>query len=111
MKQRHRKDAIETRRPGWDAVVLVCRDCRKRGSGPKGFELKPTLHESRRAFKRSALRARVVAASCLGLCPKRAFAVAVVGGAAGSVIAAVQTLEQLGPTLSALAEAAGPKRG
>lgn len=92
----------EVCQPSWEAVVLVCRDCRKRGSVPKDLKLKPALQEARRALKPCGLRARVVACSCLGLCPKRAFAVAVAGAAQAPMMAAVRTVEQLAPAVAAL---------
>ncbi len=95
------------RRPSWDAVLLVCRDCRKRGGGPKDFKLKPALHQARRALKATPLRARVVASSCLGLCPKQALAVALAGGAGGTAIAAVASVDELGPALASLVAMSG----
>lgn len=106
MKKREKQVSIDVRSAGWAAVVLVCRDCRKRGSGPDGIKLKTALTEARRAARQTGLRSRVVATSCLGLCPKRALAVAWAGVHGAPLIAAVEKMEQLEPVVAALAEAA-----
>ena len=97
---------MDVRQAGWAAVVLVCRDCRKRGSGPADIKLKVALHEARRAIRQTGMRGRVVSSSCLGLCPKRALAVAWAGVQGAPTIAAVEHVDQVGPSVIALAEAA-----
>lgn len=70
--------------PAWDTVVLVCKDCQKRGSGPRHLKTKTALSVLRHSLRSLRPRPRVVASSCLGLCPKRALTVAVVGGLPGA---------------------------
>jgi predicted metal-binding protein len=82
--------------PAWDAVLLVCRECRKRGNGPREPKPKQFLHALKHSVREQRPRPRVLLTSCLGLCPKRATAVARVGGSPGaSRIAALTSLEQV----------------
>jgi predicted metal-binding protein len=106
MKKHQHPVPVDVRKAAWTAVVLVCRDCRKRSSGPEDIKLKAALHEARRALKQSGARGRVVSSSCLGLCPKRALAVAWAGAHGAPTIAAVEHVEQVGASVAALAETA-----
>jgi len=63
-----------------DALVLVCKACGKRDSGPRDLKPKKLAAEFKSAAKGVRLKTRVVMTSCLGLCPKRAIAVGVVSG-------------------------------
>ena len=60
--------------PNWHTLVLVCKDCRKRGNGPAD-KAKELGRACRQAGK--AARPRVLLTSCQGLCPKRATCVSV----------------------------------
>ncbi len=64
-------------KPKFGGVALVCGECEKRSNGPSKLKAK----EVRKLFKRELhglpQRLRVVQCSCLGLCPKKAIAVAV----------------------------------
>ncbi len=74
--------------PSWSSVVLVCKECQKRGSGPKRLKAKALVQEARSACKAERPRPRIVVSGCLGLCPKRAIAVARVGPEGARIVAA-----------------------
>lgn len=80
-----------------DALVLVCKACGKRSSGPaKQGKPKKLADEFKIAGKAARLKTRVVLTSCMGLCPKNATAVAVVrGGDAGPAQFAVEDRQQV----------------
>ena len=82
-------------RPKWNAVVLVCKACGKRSKGPRHLKAKALVTTLRSASKDERPRPRIVTTGCLGLCPKRAIAVAFVGGQRESRIVAVASSEQL----------------
>jgi len=65
--------------PKWDAVILICKDCRKRKNGPEHLKAKALVKIARRHLHDAQPRPRVVSVSCLGVCPKRAIAVACLG--------------------------------
>jgi hypothetical protein len=91
--------------PRWDAVLLVCRACRKRGSGPKGFGAKAASKAARRALRDASTgRPRVVLSSCLGLCPKGAMAIAFVARDAAARIAPAGSLDDVAPVVRRLAQ-------
>lgn len=88
----------------WQAAVLVCKDCVDRGSGPKkSGSAKALMPALRHATKRGPVRTRVVATTCLGLCPKRATAVARLGGTGTARIVAVRSCKSVDAALAALA--------
>jgi hypothetical protein len=96
-------------RPEWTAVLLVCRACRKRSDGPRGFGAKSVAREAQRALRADGSlrpRPRVVACGCLGLCPKAATAIALAGPAGGPRIAPARSLEAVGPIVAGLVAAA-----
>lgn len=76
-------------RPGWQAVLLVCRQCGKRSSGPKSLKAKEVVKLLRDAARAERPRPRVLATGCLGLCPKKALAIARVGGPGAARIVGV----------------------
>ncbi|MEJ7687700.1 MAG: hypothetical protein WKG52_12305 [Variovorax sp.] len=87
-------------------VVLVCRECEKRSSGPSKLKAK----ELQKEFKRNLgalrpVRVRIVQSGCLGMCPKKRIAVVAMApgrplcaaelrraGEAEAVVAALQPL-------------------
>jgi predicted metal-binding protein len=82
--------------PAWDAVLLVCRECRKRGNGPREPKPKQLVQALKHSVREQRPRPRVLLTSCLGLCPKRATAVSRVGGSHGrAVIGAVTSLAEI----------------
>jgi predicted metal-binding protein len=71
------------------AVYLVCKACGKRSSGPKKLKPKEVAGLVRRASKTGTVRSRVVLTTCLGLCPKKATAVAHVASGTVTRIVAI----------------------
>lgn len=61
-------------------LVLVCKACSQRSSGPKALKSKVVAREMTQALRGASPRPRVLLTSCQGLCPKRAICVATVGG-------------------------------
>ncbi len=59
-------------------VVAVCSDCEDRSSGPSKLKAKTVRKELKRGLVQSPVRMRIVESSCLGLCPKKAIAVAAI---------------------------------
>ena len=63
-------------KPKFGALALVCSECEDRGSGPaklKGKQLRKILKGQ---LHNLPVRTRVLSCGCLGLCPKKAIAVA-----------------------------------
>lgn len=81
-------------------AVLVCEKCERRDKGPKKLTTKELRGELRQALGGGRTRLRIVQTSCLGLCPKKAIAVAAVTPQAGSVLAAVRRKRDV-PALAA----------
>jgi hypothetical protein len=63
-------------KPKFGGVLLVCSDCEKRSSGPTKHTAKEWRGELKKALGNQPLRWRVVGCSCLGLCPRKATAIA-----------------------------------
>jgi hypothetical protein len=95
-------DAVVVSEPAWKSVVLVCKDCRKRGSGPGDLKPKAVASEVKRASRGARLKTRVVLTTCLGLCPKGAMAIGMAGAADGTRLAIVRTLSDVERTATAL---------
>jgi len=92
-----------------DALVLVCKACGKRSSGPaKSGKPKKIAAAFKDAGKAARLKTRVVLTSCMGLCPKNATAVVVTGNRHGTAQFAVEDLQQVESLLPAEAEASAP---
>lgn len=70
---------VDALRVSWDSVLLVCRQCAKRSSGPADLKTKSVVKALRSGAKASKPMPRVVQTSCLGPCPKRAMTVASIG--------------------------------
>ncbi|KQM68349.1 hypothetical protein [Xylophilus sp. Leaf220] len=81
-------------------AVLVCEKCERRDKGPKKLTTKALRAELRQSLGGGRTRLRIVQTSCLGLCPKKAIAVAAVTPQAGSVLAAVRRKRDV-PALAA----------
>jgi predicted metal-binding protein len=60
----------------FDALLLVCGRCAGRSSGPSKRKAKKLPGEFKKALGQERPRFRIVESSCLGLCPKKATAVA-----------------------------------
>ena len=72
----------------FSGVVLICRECERRSSGPSKFTAKDVRKEFKRNAGDSSLRMRIVECGCLGLCPKKA--IAVVASATGKTLQAAE---------------------
>ncbi|MCZ2495876.1 hypothetical protein GN316_03815 [Xylophilus sp. Kf1] len=91
-----------------DALVMVCKACGKRSSGPaKNGKPKEVAGEFKGAGKAARLKMRVVMTSCIGLCPKNATAVVVTGGQAGGPTTSYAVEDRL--QVAALLPAATPR--
>jgi predicted metal-binding protein len=78
-----------------DAMVLVCKACGKRSSGPaKEGKPKKLAQALKGAARQARLKTRVVMTSCMGLCPKKATAVVVIGSSGDPVQYAVESRDQ-----------------
>ena len=94
--------ATDTSSPSWDALLLVCKTCRRRSQAPKGLKNKAVVQQAKRALSQLRPRPRVVLSSCLGLCPKAATAVAVIGGGRPARIVAIHSQTELDTALPML---------
>ena len=74
----------------FDGLVLVCGQCEERGSGPSKLNAKDARKSLKKALGAQRTRVRIVQSSCLGLCPKKALAVAAAGQGAPSLLAAAR---------------------
>lgn len=99
---RNKIDPFET--PKWEAVLLICRQCRKRKNGPLDLKPKALFKIARSLLKERRPRPRVVLSSCLGLCPKSATAVAFLGSGTAPRIAKIENWEELEEALPRLIE-------
>ncbi len=62
-------------KPRFAGVVLVCRECEKRSSGPSKLKAKDLQKEFKRSLAPLPVRLRIVQTGCLGMCPKKRIAV------------------------------------
>lgn len=81
-------------RPKFGGVALVCGDCRKRSNGPSKLKAKDVRKELKRELARLPVRLRIVQCTCLGLCPKKAIALAAVAEGRPVQAAAVHSEEE-----------------
>ncbi len=70
-------------------IAIVCKSCEKRSKGPKKFGAKKVARVLSQALRQARQpRTRIVQTGCMGLCPKKAVAVAAAAsGGALNVIA------------------------
>lgn len=91
---------VKTRYSG---AVMVCEECQKRDNGPSRL----TAKEVRKAFKHALGDARrhlrLVESSCLGLCPKKAIAVAAVAVGGPALLAEIHREEDVATVAARLA--------
>lgn len=76
--------------PKFDALLLVCGRCAERSSGPSKRKAKKLPGEFKKALGPERPRFRIVESSCLGLCPKKATALAAATGDGPLRLAAVR---------------------
>jgi len=73
----------------FDALLMICSRCAERSSGPSRRKAKKLPGEFKKALGPERPRFRIVESSCLGLCPKKATAVAAATGDGPLRLAAV----------------------
>jgi hypothetical protein len=71
----HSPPLVDTKLAG---VVLVCGECEERKDGPSRLRARQVRKELKHGLSGLPVRLRVVQCSCLGLCPKKAMALAAV---------------------------------
>ena len=76
-------------KPKFDALLMVCSRCVERSSGPSKRKAKKLPGDFKKALGAERPRFRIVQTSCLGLCPKKATAVAAATGDGPLQLAAV----------------------
>ena len=76
-------------KPKFDALLMVCSRCAERSSGPSKRKAKKLPSEFKKALGAERPRFRIVETTCLGLCPKKATAVAAATGDGPLRLAAV----------------------
>ena len=82
-------NAPRTLHHGWKTVVLVCKACEKRSSGPKKISAREVGKELARACHSADVpRPRVLLTTCMGACPKKAFSVAAAAPTGGVTLIA-----------------------
>ena len=96
------REAKVAARPKWDRVVLVCKDCAKRKSGPTHLKAKELVGGIKKVSGGIKPRPRILMTNCLGLCPKAANAVAAVGEDSGARIVAIRGRKDLKAKVAAL---------
>lgn len=93
-------------KPGFGGLLMVCGDCQRRSSGPTRHTAKELRSELRKAVGHTPVRWRVVECGCLGLCPRKATAVAAAGTDAPVLLAAVRKRRDAEAVAQRLREAA-----
>ncbi|VWX62144.1 conserved hypothetical protein [Burkholderiales bacterium 8X] len=84
------------------ALVVLCKACQKRSSGPSKLKVKDLRKEMRRDPARSTLRLRIVESGCLGLCPKKAIAAAAMARGGQMQMAEIKEASQASRLLAVL---------
>lgn len=74
----------------FDGLVLVCGQCQKRSSGPSKISAKDVRRGLKDAMGKDRFRLKIAQSSCLGLCPKKAIAVAAASTNGPALMASVR---------------------
>ncbi len=77
---------VKTRYSG---AVMICGECQKRDNGPSKLTAKDVRKDLKQALGDARHHLRLVQSSCLGLCPKKAIAVAAVAVGGPALLAEV----------------------
>jgi hypothetical protein len=72
---KHDADSLLVK-PKFGGVVMVCGDCERRDNGPSRLGARDVRKQFKHGLGNLPVRLRVVQCTCLGLCPKKAMAVA-----------------------------------
>lgn len=86
----------------YTGAIMICKQCQKRSSGPSKLKVKDLQQPLKRALGDARLRFRTVQTSCLGLCPKKAIALAAVAADGTSLLAAIREEDDLTPVAKRL---------
>jgi len=97
----HSPPLVDTKLGG---LVLVCGECEARKDGPSKLQARPVRKELKHELRDLPLRLRVVQSSCLGLCPKKAMALAAVAQGHAPLVAEVCRDEDVAAFARALAK-------
>ena len=104
---RHEDDKSTGRTPLVDVkfrgAVLVCGDCEDRSSGPRKLRARDVRKLLKQDLGAARFRLRVVESSCLGLCPKKAIAVAAVAVGGPGLLAEIHREEDVATVAARLA--------
>ena len=90
-------------------LLMVCGDCQQRSSGPTRHKAKELRGELKKAVGHTPVRWRVVECSCLGLCPRKATAVAAAASGAPMLLAAVRKRRDVDAVAQRLRDDAAPR--
>ncbi len=94
---------VKTRYSG---AVMICGECQKRDNGPSKLTAKDVRKDLKHALGEARHHLRLVQSSCLGLCPKKAIAVAAVAVGGPALLAEIQREEDVAAVAERLAGAA-----
>lgn len=90
----------------FDGLVLVCGQCQKRSSGPSKITAKDVRRGLKDALGRDRFRLKIAQSSCIGLCPKKAIAVAAASTDGPALMASVRNDADVASVANRLAGAA-----
>ena len=102
-------DAEPFVKPKFGGLLMVCGDCQERSSGPTRHTAKELRGELKKAVGHTPARWRMVECSCLGLCPKKATAVAACANGAPLLLAAVRKRRDVEAVAQRLRDDAGTR--
>jgi hypothetical protein len=91
---------VKTRYSG---AVMICGECQKRDNGPSKLSAKEVRKDLKQALGDARHHLRLVQSSCLGLCPRKAIAVAAVAVGGPALLAEVHGEEDVAAVAARLA--------
>ncbi|MES2533674.1 MAG: hypothetical protein V4636_21690 [Pseudomonadota bacterium] len=91
---------VKTRYSG---AVMICGECQKRDNGPSKLTAKDVRKDLKHALGDARHHLRLVQSSCLGLCPKKAIAVAAVAVGGPALLAEIHGEEDVATVAARLA--------
>jgi len=97
--------ALELASLKFAGAVLVCGECERRSDGPKKLEARAVRKALKHHLGDTRFKLRVVQSSCLGLCPKKAMALAALGPGTRPLGAAVCDTDEAGAFAETVARA------
>lgn len=91
----------------YTGAVMICGQCQKRSSGPSKLKAKALRGPFKEALGDARLRVRIVQTSCLGLCPKKAIAVAAVDVGGPALLAEIRREDDVATVAARLRQPRG----